>query len=495
MAIGTPPGAVAGQRLFAGSVVSLSFLASFLLSLPGAMARPMPEGFAELVESVTPAVVNISTRQEIEAPEFMPFPELPEDSPFREFFERFFGQQGPGEGFQGEPRVAQSLGSGFIIDPSGYVVTNHHVIAQATQIAVTLTDGTQFDAELVGSDEKTDLALLKIDAGRPLPAVSFGDSDKVRPGDWVIAIGNPFGLGGTVTVGVISARNRNINAGPYDDFLQLDAAINRGNSGGPSFNTDGQVVGVNSAIFSPTGGNIGIGFAIPSNLVRSVVEQLREKGSVERGWLGVHIQKVTPDIAEGLGIGEPRGALVAEVTPDSPAEAAGLRRGDVVLRFADQPVPEMRDLARLVAATPVGKRVPMTVWRKGKEITLEVKIGPQPSEAKLSDRGTGGRPEDRATIDALGVELAVLTPALRERYEIDEQDGVVVTRVRPLSPLGEQDVRPGDVIISVGQSDVTSPRDVATQVEEAKASKQKSLLLLVSRHGNRRFVAVKLDKA
>ncbi|HKO06722.1 MAG TPA: Do family serine endopeptidase, partial [Alphaproteobacteria bacterium] len=341
------------------------FAAVALLASP-AFAREAPTSFAPLVKEVAPAVVNVSTTQKVSGGPMMdlPFQDLPEDSPFRQFFKHYFNGPGQGQG-ESHPMLQHSLGSGFVIDPSGYVVTNNHVVGSATEINVKLSDGTTYNAKLVGRDERTDLALLKITADHALPAVAWGDSDKAQVGDWVMAVGNPFGLGGTVTAGIVSARGRDLHEGPYDSFIQTDAAINRGNSGGPMFNMDGQVIGINSAIYSPNGGSVGIGFAIPSALAKPVVEQLKEHGSVERGWLGVQIQEVTPDVAESLGLKAPAGALVAKVTKDSPSEAAGLRQGDVITRFNGKDIKELRDLTRSVADTRPGTNAPITIWRDG----------------------------------------------------------------------------------------------------------------------------------
>jgi serine protease Do len=349
--------------------------AALLIVVPAALARPAPDGFADLAARLLPAVVNISTTQTVKTAERggersgPDMPQFPPGSPFEQFFHDFFEHGLPkGERPEILPRHATSLGSGFVVDPAGYIVTNNHVIADADEITVILHDNTSLKAQVVGRDTKTD---------KPLTAVSWGDSDKSRVGDWVLAIGNPFGLGGSVTAGILSARQRDINSGPYDDFLQTDAPINRGNSGGPMFNMDGQVIGINTAIYSPSGGSIGIGFAIPSTLAKAVVSELRTESdhTVHRGWLGVRIQAVTGEIAESLGLDKPRGALVASVTDNGPAETAGIQPGDVVLSFDGKPVDDMRHLPRLVAETPVNKKVPVTVWRKRKETSLEVKVG------------------------------------------------------------------------------------------------------------------------
>jgi len=367
---------------------------------PEAFARAAPESFADLAKELLPTVVNISTKQNNE--------DRPGGS-FEEFFEDFG---------QGRPPQASALGSGFIIDTDGYVVTNAHVVAGADEIIVRLSDDTQLVANLIGSDERTDLALLKVENDRPLPAAQWGDSDGARIGDWVMAIGNPFGLGGTVTAGIVSARSRDIRSGPYDDFIQTDAAINRGNSGGPLFNMDGQVIGVNSAIFSPSGGSVGIGFAIPSQMARNVINQLRKHGEVRRGWLGVRIQRVTPELAEGLRLGEARGALVASVTPEGPAQKAGIQQGDVILEFNDREVPESNKLPRMVAETPIGSEVPVTLWRKGEEVTVNAVLGAL-NEAVIAASAPGQ--EDQTAPDAikaLGVELSAVTGQMRQEFQL-----------------------------------------------------------------------------
>ncbi len=485
--------------LQASRLVGAAVLGAIALGALDAAARPMPNGFADLVEKVVPAVVNISVMREDRGPaaegrrDFQ-FPRLPEGSPFKDYFDRFFHDPPSGRDAPRPPRGARALGSGFIIDPDGTIVTNNHVIGDSAEMTVILNDGSEYEARLIGRDEKTDLAVLKIDVDRALPSVTFGDSDEVRVGDWVMAVGNPFGLGGTVTVGVISARNREIEAGPYDDFLQLDAAINRGNSGGPSFNAAGRVIGVNTAILSPTGGSVGIGFAIPSNLVRSVIDQLREHGTVERGWLGVQIQSVTPEIADSLGMGDRRGALVAAVTPDSPALAAGVDQGDVILRFDATGIEDARDLARAVAMTAAGGQVEMAVWRLGREVILEVTVGRLPESEDLAADYRGMAPAAETDLDQVGLAVASLTDERRQHFAIDEQvSGVVVTSVRPGSAAARRGLRPGDVIVAVGQEPVETPDQVAEKVTHAAANKQGSVLFLVARAGGQRFVPVDLE--
>ena len=483
-------------------------LAAALL-LPGpAPAKPAPDSFADLAAKLLPAVVNVSTTQTIKPGEGgsspghslgPDVPQFPPGSPFEEFFKDFFNRNREGGGNrEALPRRATSLGSGFVIDPAGLVVTNNHVIADADEITVTLQDDTNFKAEVVGRDTKTDIALLRIKPSKPLASVKFGDSDQTRIGDWVLAIGNPFGLGGTVTAGILSARAREINAGPYDDFLQTDAAINRGNSGGPMFNMNGDVIGINTAIYSPSGGSIGIGFAIPSNLARPVVEQLKEFGKPRRGWLGVNIQSVTDEIAESLGLDKPRGALIASVRDGGPAQVAGIQPGDVVLSFDGKDVSDMRHLPRIVAETAIDKAVKVTVWRKRKEVTLDVKVGElKETEQQASlpaSKQQPATPSDQ--IQVLGLSLANMSPDLRERFSLsDDAAGVVVTNVDSASQAAEKGVKAGDMIVEVAQEEVKSAGQINDLVDAAKKAGRKSVLLLVDRQGDLRFVALKLDQS
>ncbi|SMH52279.1 DegQ family serine endoprotease [Azospirillum agricola] len=468
-----------------------------------AAPRSAPGSFADLAEKLLPAVVNISTSQA--APQRQPgqrpeMPQFPPGSPFEDFFRDFFDRQQQ----QDQPqRKATSLGSGFVIDAkNGYVVTNNHVVQDADEITVILQDDTNIKAELVGRDAKTDLALLKIKTSHPLVAVPFGDSDAMRVGDWVLAIGNPFGLGGSVTAGIISARQRNIDAGPYDDFLQTDASINRGNSGGPMFNLNGEVIGINTAIFSPSGGSVGIGFAIPSNLAKQVVAQLKEYGKTRRGWLGVRIQAVTPEIAESLGLPAHKGALVASVTPDGPAAKSGIQAGDVVIKFDGKEINEMRRLPRVVAETSIDKAVPVEVWRKGKTQTIQVKVGELEAAEEQGLLAAGPEdkqaPKDKAPAqkptETLGMKLTNITPELRQQHEIKpELKGVVITEVTGNSTAAEKGLKAGDVILEVGQEEVRKPEDVTAKVQKAKEQSRKSVLLLVDRKGDLRFVAIPLS--
>jgi len=466
-----------------------------LVAVPwAAHAAPPPASFADIVERVAPAVVNISTSKAVapgQTPEF-PFPEPPPGSPFEDFFREFFDRDRAPEQM---PRRQSSLGSGFVIDSQGFVVTNNHVIAEADEIQVVFSDERTYEAELIGRDSKTDLALLKIEGDDPFPAVTFADSDSVRVGDWMIAIGNPFGLGSTVTVGIISARSRDIRAGPYDDFLQVDAPINRGNSGGPSFNLDGEVIGINTAIFSPSGGNVGIGFAIPSNLALPVIESLKEDGRVKRGWLGVRIQTVTDEIAESLGLEEAQGALVASVTPGGPAEAASIEPGDVILEFDRKKIDRMRGLPRIVAETPIGKEVEVAIWRRGEERAVEVTLGELPEEDELAAlTEEGADTPSSAEIESLGLTVATLNEELRARFELgQDMNGVVIVDVLADSSAAA-DLRPGDVIVEVGQEEVNSPPEVQAKVNQAQQENKKSVLLLIDRQGDLRFVALRFPE-
>jgi serine protease Do len=475
----------------------LVLLAAFgLLACPWAAgAAPPPVTFADIVERVAPAVVNISTTKAIARGQMpdMPFPEPPPGSPFEDFFREFFDQDRAPEQM---PRRQSSLGSGFVVDPEGFVVTNNHVIAEADEIQVVFNDETTYDATLVGRDTKTDLALLKIEVDHPVQAVTFADSDSVRVGDWIIAIGNPFGLGSTVTAGIVSARSRDIRAGPYDDFLQVDAPINRGNSGGPSFNLEGKVIGINTAIFSPSGGNVGIGFAIPSNLAVPVIESLKEDGRVKRGWLGVRIQTVTEEIAESLGLDGAAGALVASVTPDGPAELAKIEPGDVILEFDRKKIDRMRGLPRIVAETPIGKEVEVNLWRRGEQQTVTVTLGELPEEDELAAlTESGADTPTSAQIDSLGVTVATITDELRARYQLGEAvSGVVIVEVRDGGPAGAETLRPGDVIVEVGQEEVNSPPEVTAKVNQAQQEDKKSVLLLIDRQGDLRFVALRFPE-
>ncbi len=474
-----------------GIAISLS-AASLLVSVP-ASARG-PDGIADIAEKVIDSVVNISTSQTVEAKgggggrEAMP--QLPPGSPFEEFFDDFFKNRrgggpkgGDKSGEMQPPRKTNSLGSGFIIDAAGVVVTNNHVIADADEINVIMNDGTKIKAELVGVDKKTDIAVLKFKPVKPLIAVKFGDSDKLRLGEWVIAIGNPFSLGGSVTAGIVSARNRDISQGPYDSYIQTDASINRGNSGGPLFNLEGEVVGVNTLIISPTGGSIGLGFAVPSKTVAVVVDQLRQFGELRRGWLGVRIQQVTDEIAESLNIKPARGALVAGVDDKGPAKPAGIEPGDVVVKFDGKDVKDPKDLSRVVADTAVGKEVDVVIIRKGKEESRKVTLGRLEDTEKVQQAAAKTK-EDPAekpvTQKALGLDLAALSKDLRTKYKIkDSVKGVIITGVDGNSDAAEKRLSAGDVIVEVAQEAVTNAADIKKRVDQLKKDGKKSVLLLV----------------
>jgi serine protease Do len=455
-----------------------------------------PEGIADVAEKVIDAVVNISTSQTVDVQGGQgAMPQLPPG--LEDFFDEL-NKNRRGKGGGAQPHKVNSLGSGFIIDTAGIVVTNNHVIADADEINVILNDGTKIRAEVIGRDKKTDLAVLKFKPEKPLTAVKFGDSDKLRLGEWVVAIGNPFSLGGTVTAGIVSARNRDINSGPYDNYIQTDAAINRGNSGGPLFNLDGEVIGVNTAIISPSGGSIGIGFAVPSKTVAGVVAQLREFGETRRGWLGVRIQQVTDEIADSLNIKPARGALVAGVDDKGPAKPAGIEPGDVVVRFDGKDIKEMKDLPRAVADSPVGKAVDVVIIRKGKEETVQVTLGrlqddekAQPAVAKT----TTPEADKPVTQKALGLDLAALSKDLRAKYKIKESvKGVIITNVDSASDAAEKRLSAGDVIVEVAQESVGSGADVKKRVEQLRKDGKKSVLLLVSNaDGELRFVALSLQ--
>jgi len=472
-----------------------------------ALARAAPESFADLAEKLLPAVVNVSTSATVATRENMPeIPGLPPGSPFEQFFKDFMERNRP-PGARPSPRGdnrrreaperrMQSLGSGFIIDPSGLIVTNNHVIDGADEITVTLHDNTKLKATLVGRDERVDMALLKVKSDKPLPSVSFADSSAARVGDWVIAIGNPFGLGGTVTAGIISALQRDIRSGPYDEYIQTDASINQGNSGGPLFNMNGEVIGINTAIYSRSGGSIGIGFAVPANLAKHVIGQLRDFGHARRGWLGVRIQQVSPEIAESVGLKEAKGAMIAGVNDDGPANKAKIRPGDVILKFNDQEVKEMRHLPRIVAETPIGKEVPVTLWRDGKEVTLPVVIGELPDDPSkaASDQGKQGDESKPVELAGMGVTVAAIDAATREKLQLDDdQKGVIITEVQQGSAAASRGLKPGDIIVEVQQEAVNSPADVQKRLDALRKQKnRKSVLLLIQSKDTRHWVPLPL---
>jgi len=498
------------RPVLAGWAAAAIAVSALVASPLPAQARG-PENIADVAEKVIDAVVNISTSQRIDdggersgpGPEGRQGPQVPPGSPFEDFFKDFFENRrggGDGPGRRGEnraPRKTSSLGSGFVIDPSGLVVTNNHVIADAEEINVIFNDGSRLKAELIGKDVKSDIALLQVKPEKPLTAVKFGDSDKVRLGEWVIAIGNPFSLGGSVSAGIVSARNRDIQSGPYDNYIQTDAAINRGNSGGPLFNLEGEVIGVNTAIISPSGGSIGIGFAVPSKVVVSVIDQLREFKEVRRGWLGVRIQQVTDDIAESLGLKQARGALIAGIDDKGPAKPAGIEAGDVIVKFDGKDIKEMRDLPRIVADTPVGKDVDVVIVRKGKEENKTVKLGrledtekPKPASVEKN------APADKSVVKkALGLDLANMSADLRTRYKIkDSVKGVVITGIDQNSAAADKRLSAGDVIVEVAQEAVGNTEDFQKRIDKLKKDGRKLALLLVANpEGEVRFVTLGLQ--
>ncbi len=488
---------VPARRLFI-AVATAAILGSAPAALAQESFRPYgPASVADLAEGLLDAVVNISTSQNVAGrqPNVTP-PEVPEGSPFQDFFDDFFNDRGRPNN-QG-PRRVNSLGSGFVIDAEeGIIITNNHVIADADEIEANFSDGSKLKAELIGVDTKTDIAVLKVDpTARKLQAVPFGDSDAIRIGDWVMAIGNPFGLGGTVTVGIVSARDRNINSGPYDDFIQTDAAINRGNSGGPLFNMDGEVIGINTAIISPSGGSIGIGFAIPSELAVSVIDQLREFGETRRGWLGVRIQPVTDDIAESLGMDRAMGALIAGIIKDGPVDDGSLQAGDVVISFDGKTIDNMRDLPRIVADTTVGKEVEVVIMRKGEEQTVTVTLGRLEDGEAVAD-ASGEEPDETvvATATVLGMTIAELNDETRAQFEIsDEVNGVVVTEVDPNSAAADKGIVAGDVITEIAQEAVSDPKEAMDRIAALKGQGRKNaLLMLSSRTGELRFETVRMN--
>ena len=434
--------------------------------------------FADLVAKVSPAVVSIRVvEEETVTADNTPDLPFPPGSPFEKFFKQLQPKDKDGKPIT---RKAMAQGSGFYISPDGYVVTNNHVVEGGKEITVVQSDGTELKAKLVGRDPKTDLALIKVNAKTPRPYVAFGDSDKLRVGDWVLAVGNPFGLGGTVTSGIVSARGREIGAGPYDDFLQIDASINRGNSGGPTFDVHGNVMGVNTAIYSPTGGSVGIGFAIPSNIAKTVIEQLREHGKVTRGWLGVAIQPVDKDMAASLSLDKAKGALVAQVTPDSPAQKFGLKAGDVITSVNGEEMKDVREVSRTVASLKPGSTIHVGIWRDGKAKNVDVKIATFPDKLnKVADNSSTSTPQN--TTETLGMSLA------------SSDDGVTVQDVDQSSEAAEKGIHPGDVILKVSGRDVKSPTDVVDGVNAARKADKSSVLMLLRSNDQQRFVALSID--
>jgi serine protease Do len=451
-----------------------------------AQAFGAPESFAELADKISPAVVNITTSAVIAAPaDGMPM--VPEGSPFQDFFDDFGG---PG---QGGPQRSEALGSGFVISEDGYIVTNNHVIEGADEITIEFFSGDKLKAKLVGTDPKTDIALLKVESDKPLPFVTFGNSDLMRVGDWVMAMGNPLGQGFSVSAGIVSARGRELNPGAYDDFIQTDAAINRGNSGGPLFNMDGQVIGVNTAILSPNGGSIGIGFSMASNVVSKVADQLKEFGETRRGWLGVRIQDVTPDVAEAMGLADAKGALVTDV-PDGPAKDAGVKSGDVITRFGTNDVSDAGDLTRRVADAPIGEAVPVIVLREGRTETLAVTLGRREDAEAKTMPASSPAPDAPKEMETLGLTLAPLDDDMRARLGLDPSaGGLMIMKVDQTSEAFTKGLVEGDLITEAGQQKIVRLQDLEDRIKEAKAAGRKSILLLVRRGGDPRFVALSIE--
>jgi len=496
--------AVAMTSALAGAVLANGPLSAIVPALadPVSVDGPAQPGFADVVSKVSPAVVSVRVKSDVQTtsdngPSFFSgpgFDQLPDDHPLKRFFRDFGGGQwgGPDQGRQ--PRkghrpgrirpVAQ--GSGFFISDDGYVVTNNHVVSDGDAYSVVLDDGTELDAKLVGTDPRTDLAVLKVDPkGRKFTYVAFGDDNKVRVGDWVVAVGNPFGLGGTVTAGIVSARGRDIGAGPYDDFIQIDAAVNRGNSGGPAFNQQGQVIGINTAIFSPSGGNVGIAFAIPASTAKQVVDQIIKTGSVQRGWIGVQIQPVTKEIAESLGLSEAKGAIVASPQDDGPAAKAGVEAGDVITAVNGETVEGPRDLARKVAAIKPGDDAELTVWRKNAAKTIEVKIASMPkNQQQASTDEQSQQPGDGESLDDYGL---TVVPS-------DDGKGVVVTDVDPDSDAADKGIKSGDIIVTVNNKSVKDVDDINGAIKDAEKAGRKAVLMQVQTNDQSRFVALPIAK-
>ncbi|OLP61869.1 serine peptidase [Xaviernesmea oryzae] len=477
---------------------------------PVAVQAPAVPSFANVVDAVSPAVVSVRVQSQVSPAaadgngfnfDFggQGFDDLPDDHPLKRFFREFGGPNGERPSPRGEQRHGDrgskhlrptAQGSGFFISEDGYIVTNNHVVNDGAAFTVVMTDGTELDAKLVGKDSRTDLALLKVtDPKRKFTYVSFADDSKVRVGDWVVAVGNPFGLGGTVTAGIVSARGRDIGSGPYDDFIQVDAAVNRGNSGGPTFNLQGEVVGINTAIFSPSGGSVGIAFAIPASTAKSVIADLMKDGSVQRGWLGVQIQPVTKDIAESLGLSEASGALVIEPQAGSPGEKAGIRKGDVVTAVNGEPVKGPRELARKIGGMQPGTTADVTLWRDGKSVDVKLNVGTLPAENKEasatpSDRNEERKPTSEKALADLGI---TVTPS-------DDGAGVTISSVDPDSDAGDKGLKEGEKIVSVNNREIKSADDVLKALEAARKDGRTKALFQIQAEGGSRFIALPINQ-
>ncbi|MBF0132290.1 MAG: DegQ family serine endoprotease [Magnetococcales bacterium] len=474
------------NALFSGLSVwvckrGLSWVFAFVWTLmivpQTAVAEGLPE-LTELVKRLKPSVVNIHATKKGDAEGIMgrnPF----EGTPFEHFFKQFNDQ------YPKDRSESQNLGSGFVIDPEGFILTNHHVVEGADKITVRFPDEREFTAKMIGGDSKTDLALIRIETGEKLPVVDMGDSEATEVGAWVMAIGNPFGLDATVTVGIISAKGRIIGSGPYDDFIQTDAAINPGNSGGPLFDMQGKVVGINTAIFSRSGGNMGIGFAIPVNLAKSVVTQLKNSGHVTRSWLGIGIQTVTPELAQALGLKEPRGALITHVMPDGPGEKSGLKTGDVILKFDNHEINRMRELPTMVAATEVGKKVSMDVLRDGKPVQMSATTGVMPPDEETEQPKIGSKPNN----DRLGMQVEPLNERNRSRLGVDpDQNGVVVLSLVPGSPAAEAGIQRNDVLVEINRIKTDSLANYEKALDAT--SNKGTVLVRLIRSGDPLFIAI-----
>ena len=494
---GRPP--LHGMKTLLAACLSALLVAGAVVTGQAQIAEPGPRSLADVAEPLMDAVVNISTAQNVRSPQIRPLPDgnspgVPEDSPFEDLFRDFLDQNRDND----NPRRVNSLGSGFVIDADGIIVTNNHVIADADEITVNLNDGTELVADVVGRDTKTDIAVLRVEPESPLTAVPFGDSEELRIGDWVVAIGNPFGLGGSVSAGIVSAVKRVIDTSSLNNFIQTDAAINRGNSGGPLFNMDGEVIGINTAIISSSGGSIGIGFAIPADLAIPVIAQLVDFGETRRGWLGVRAMSVSEDIAESLGLDEPKGALIASVGEGSPADDAGLEPGDVIVSFDGTEIDEARALLRAVTDTPVGRTVEVEVLREDGPVTIGIEIGQLDETANQLERAVQEEQsaEDGEALDfrAFGMRMTTLTPEIRNREGIDETiDGLLVVEVDPDSDAAERQIEAGNIITSVGQEEVSTPADFLEQIDIQKQKGRNTVLLMVTNaSGENRFIVLPL---